>query len=129
MTAPRGRLAARGIDALAVMRIAAGVLAWLNPRTTARLFGLTGEGGEASYAWRLFGARDVVLGTGTLLSSGTQRRAFATAGLACDAADGAAGAISLCRNDFSRSAAGAPVLVPALAVAFGAWALRGNGER
>ena len=98
-----------------------------NPRSTARLFGLNGEGGDSHYAWRLFGARDVVLGIGTLLSSGAQRRAFATAGLACDAADGAAGAISLYRNDFSRSAAGAPVLVPALAVAFGVWALRGRG--
>ena len=120
--------ATRSIDALASMRIAAGVLAWLNPRLTARLFGMSGGSGDSHYAWRLFGVRDVVLGIGTLRSSGTQRRAFAAAGLACDVADGAAGAISLYRNDFTRSTAGAPVLVPAIAVAVGAWALSGSGH-
>ena len=89
---------------------------------------MSGDSGDSHYAWRLFGVRDVVLGIGTLRSSGAQRRAFATAGLACDIADGAAGAISLYRNDFTRSSAGAPVLVPAIAVVFGAWALRGIGR-
>ena len=88
------------------MRIAAGLLAWLSPRLTARLFGMSGDSGAAGYAWRLFGVRDVVLGVGTLRSSGAQRRAFAAAGLACDVADGAAGAISLYRNDFTRPMAG-----------------------
>ena len=125
MTQSSNRLATRGIDALAVMRIAAGLLAWLRPRRTARLFGMTGASRDAHYAWRLFGVRDIALGIGTLRSSGAQRRAFATAGLACDAADGAAGAISLYRRDFTRPMAGSPVVVPALAVALGAWALRG----
>ncbi len=128
MTATSGRLAARSIDALASMRIAAGVLAWLNPRLTARLFGMSGGNGDSHYAWRLFGVRDVVLGIGTLRSSGAQRSAFAAAGLACDVADGTAGAIGLHRNDFTRSTAGAPVLVPAIAVAIGAWALSGRGR-
>ena len=39
-----------------------------------------------------------------------------------------AGAIGLYRNDFTRSTAGAPVLVPAIAVAVGAWALSGSGR-
>jgi hypothetical protein len=94
MTEPSSGLAARGIDELAAMRIAAGLLAWLSPRLTARLFGMSGESGDSHYAWRLFGVRDIALGIGTLRSSGAQRRAFATAGLARDAADGAAGAIS-----------------------------------
>jgi uncharacterized protein DUF4267 len=122
------RFAARGIEALAVMRIAAGLLAWFNPRLTARSFGLACESDESHYAWRLFGIRDVMLGLGTLRSSDAQRRAFATAALACDAADGAAGAISMYRNHFTRPAAGAPVLVPAVAVAFGVWALRVGGS-
>jgi hypothetical protein len=126
MTTASGRVAARGIEALAAMRIAAGLVAWLSPRLTARLLGMPGDSGASGYAWRLFGVRDVMLGAGTIRSSGAQRRAFAIAGLACDVADGAAGAISLYRNDFTRSTAGAPVLVPALAVAFGAWALRGS---
>ena len=128
MTESSRRLATRGIDALASIRIAAGVLAWLNPRLIARLFGMSGGSGDSLYAWRLFGIRDIVLGIATLRSSGTQRRAFAAAGLACDVADGGAGAISLYRNDFTRSTAGAPVLVPAIAVAVGAWALSGSGR-
>ncbi|OBB01599.1 hypothetical protein A5662_01050 [Mycobacteriaceae bacterium 1482268.1] len=128
MTDASRRLADGGIAALAAMRIAAGVLAWLNPRLIARLFGMPDSGRPSHYAWRLFAVRDAVLGVATLGSSGGQRRAFATAGLACDVADGAAGAISVYRNDFTRSTAGAPVLVPAIAVAFGAWALRGAGR-
>ena len=57
-----------------------------------------------------------------------QRRAFVTAGLACDVGDGAAGAIALYRGDFQRSSAGAPVTVPVLAVVLGAWVLRGLGR-
>jgi hypothetical protein len=120
-------VAGRILAALAVGRIAAGALAWLSPSRTARLFGMR-DGGQSPYAWRLFGVRDVVIGVGTLLSSGAQQRAFVTAGLACDVGDGAAGAIALSRDDFQRSTAGAPVTVPVLAVALGAWALRGIGR-
>lgn len=115
----------RTVVALAVGRIVAGILAWISPRLTARVFGMEADGGQSHYAWRLFGIRDVVIGAGTLLSTGAQRRAFVTAGLACDVGDGAAGAVAMNRGDFQRSAAGAPVTVPVLAVALGAWALRG----
>lgn len=121
-------LADRIVVALAAGRIAAGVLAWLSPRQTARVFGMTADGGQSHYAWRLFGVRDVALGIGTLVSSGAQRRAFATAGIACDAGDGAAGAIALSRGDFRRSTAGSPVTVPVIAIALGIWALRGIGR-
>jgi hypothetical protein len=119
------QLTDRTVTALAAGRIAAGILAWISPRLTARVFGMDADGGQSHYAWRLFGIRDVVIGVGTLVSSGAQRRAFVTAGLACDAGDGAAGAVAMSRGDFQRSAAGAPVTVPVLAVALGAWALRG----
>jgi hypothetical protein len=118
-------LADRIVVSLALGRIAAGLLTWISPRLTARAFGLSADSGQSQYAWRLFGVRDVVIGIGSLQSSGAQRRAFVTAGLACDVADGAAGAISMYRGDFERSAAGAPVTVPVLAVGLGAWALRG----
>jgi len=122
-------LAERTIDVLAVGRIAAGVLAWLSPSRTAQVFGMSAgddtDGGQSHYAWRLFGIRDIVIGVGTLRSSGAQRRAFVTAGLACDVGDGAAGAVAMSRGAFTRSTAGAPVTVPVLAVALGAWALRG----
>lgn len=103
-------------------------MTWISPRLTAKVFGMEADSGQSHYAWRLFGIRDIVIGIGTLLSSGAQRRAFVSAGLVCDAADGAAGAIAMNRGDFQRSAAGAPVTVPVLAVALGAWALRGLGR-
>lgn len=115
----------RTVAALAAGRIVAGMLAWTSPRVTARAFGMEADGGQSHYAWRLFGIRDIVIGVGTLLSSGAQRRAFVTAGLACDMGDGAAGAVAMSRGNFTRSTAGAPVTVPVLAVALGAWALRG----
>jgi hypothetical protein len=117
-------LADRTIDALAVGRIAAGLLAWISPSRTAQVFGMS-AGDQSAYPWRLFGVRDLVIGIGTLRSSGAQRRAFVTAGLACDVGDGAAGAVAMSRGDFTRSTAGAPVTVPVLAVVVGAWALRG----
>lgn len=103
-------------------------MTWISPRLTAKVFGMEADSGQSHYAWRLFGIRDIVIGIGTLLSSGAQRRAFVSAGLVCDVADGAAGAIAMNRGDFQRSAAGAPVTVPVLAVALGAWALRGLGR-
>lgn len=124
MTNNQHSLADRTIDALAVGRIAAGLLAWISPRLTAQVFGMS-DAGQSAYSWRLFGVRDVVIGIGTLRSSGAQRRAFLTAGLACDVGDGAAGAVAMYRGDFKRSSAGAPVTVPVLAVVLGAWALRG----
>lgn len=121
-------LAERTVALLGVGRIGAGIVAWISPRLTAQAFGMEADRGQSHYAWRLFGVRDVVIGLGTLLSSGAQRRAFVTAGLACDVADGAAGAVAMNRGDFARSAAGAPVTVPVLAVALGVWALRGLGR-
>jgi hypothetical protein len=127
MAANQQSLADRIVIALALGRIAAGLLTWISPRLTARVFGLSADGGQSQYAWRLFGVRDVVIGLGSL-QSGAQRRAFVTAGLACDVADGAAGAISMSRGDFERSSAAAPVTVPVLAVVLGALALRGLGR-
>ena len=123
MADSQNSLADRTIDALAVGRIAAGALPWISPRLTARVFGMDTDG-QSAYPWRLFGVRDLVIGVGTLCSSGAQRRAFATAGLACDVGDGAAGAAAMYRGDFTRSPAGAPATVPVLAVVLGAWALR-----
>jgi hypothetical protein len=124
MADSRHSLADRTVDALAMGRIAAGLLAWISPRLTARVFGMS-AGDQSAYPWRLFGVRDLVIGIGTLRSSDAQRRAFVTAGLACDVGDGAAGAVAMSRGDFTRSTAGAPVTVPVLAVVVGAWALRG----
>lgn len=118
------RAAEAGLLALAAMRVGIGALAWLRPAWAARLFGLRSPDGQARYLWRLFGVRDVLVGLGTIVSTGPRRRGWARVGLACDVADGAAGALS--RDDVSRTSAAAMTGVPAAAVAFGAWALRGE---
>ena len=114
-------VADHSVSALAAMRVAIGALAWLRPDLAERLFGM--RVGESPYLWRLFGIRDVVVGLGTLRSSGAQRRTWATFGLVCDAADGGAAAIGQRQGHVPRSAS-ALVAVPAIAVGVGAWALR-----
>jgi hypothetical protein len=57
-----------------------------------RAFGLDAASNpQAPYLSRLFGARDIALGIGTLTSTGEARRRWLTLGVACDAADALAG--------------------------------------
>ena len=128
MTGARGqgaRVARTGLLSLAAMRIGIGALAWARPDTAAALFGLPTPDAQARYLWRLFGVRDVAIGLGTVAASGDRRRIWAGVGLACDVADGAAGALG--RNDVRPNTAAAMVGVPAAAVTFGAWALSKTG--
>ena len=115
------RLADAGILSLAAMRIGIGALAWARPETDSKLFGLPRPDGQARYLWRLFGVRDLLVGLGTVTTTGPRRRTWARVGLACDVADGAAGALG--RGEVDRISAAAMVGVPAAAVVFGAWAL------
>ena len=118
----RERLVDVGIVTLAAMRIGVGAVAWARPDVAARSFGMSVPDGQARYVWRLFGVRDAVIGLGTVSTSGSRRRMWAQVGLACDVADGAAGALA--RSDVNRGTAAAMVGVPAAAVIFGSWALR-----
>jgi len=120
--AQRDRVADAGILSLAAMRIGIGALAWVRPDAASTLFGFGRPDGQAQYLWRLFGVRDVVVGLGTVTSSGSRRQTWARVGLACDVADGVAGALG--RGEVKPLSAAAMVGVPAAAVAFGAWALR-----
>ena len=80
------------LQALAGLRAAIGLGAWLVPRAAGRLFGLDArDNPQSPYIARLFGARDVALGAGALLSEGEARALWLRAGVACDAADAAAG--------------------------------------
>lgn len=121
MTEQRDRVADTGVVALAAMRVGIGALAWARPDVTAKLFGFSHPDGQARYVWRLFGVRDVLVGLGTVTSSGPRRRAWARVGLLCDVADGAAGVLG--RDDVKPVNAAAMIGVPAAAVAFGSWAL------
>lgn len=116
------------IVALSATRIGIGALAWIRPSATAGLFGIRGPAqAESPYLWRLFGIRDVVVGTATLRAPADERRAWVTFGLACDAADGAAAVIGQRDGSLPRSTA-ALVAVPAAAVGLGVWLLS-NGLR
>lgn len=115
--------------ALSAMRIGIGALAWIRPKATAQLFGIRSYGvrNESSYLWRLFGIRDVVLGTATLRATDDERRAWVAFGMVCDAGDGAAAVIGRRDGSLPNSTA-ALVAVPAAAVGLGIWLL-GDGLR
>ncbi|HYZ71181.1 MAG TPA: hypothetical protein VE528_05935 [Thermoleophilaceae bacterium] len=80
------------LQALAGLRAAIGLGAWLVPRVAGRLFGLDArDNPQSPYLARLFGARDVALGAGAVLSEGEARTLWLRAGVACDVADAVAG--------------------------------------
>jgi len=115
----------KATNAIAIGRIAVGASAWLTPNLSGRIFGLDPEGNpQLPYVGRLFGARDVVLGAGAIRSPRKQKDAWLTAGLACDVADVAAGALAGARGQLPPAAA---ALVTATAGAFavaGYWLLQ-----
>jgi hypothetical protein len=80
------------LQALAGLRAAIGLGAWLVPRVAGRLFGLDArDNPQSPYLARLFGARDVALGAGAVLSEGEARALWLRTGVACDVADAVAG--------------------------------------
>jgi Domain of unknown function (DUF4267) len=112
-------------DAVAISRIAVGAGTWLTPNLSGRMFGLDPEGNpQLPYVGRLFGARDVALGAGVLRSSRKQKDAWLTAGLACDVADVAAGAIAGARGTLPPAAAALVTATAAGFAAFGYWLLQ-----
>jgi len=94
------------VSAIAISRMAIGAGAWLAPNLSGRMFGLDPEGNpQLPYVGRLFGARDVALGAGTLRSPRKHKDAWLTAGFACDVADVAAGMLAGVRGQLPASAA------------------------
>jgi hypothetical protein len=82
----------QAIKTLSGLRLVLGAASWAAPRGTGRLFGLDPDANPAApYLARLFGARDVALGWGTLGGSSQTRGQWLMAGVACDLADAAAG--------------------------------------
>lgn len=98
-------------------RLALGVAALAAPRTTVKLMGM-GSGADAGrdYLARVFGAREIALGAGYLLSGREGRRLLARLGLAADALDTASGLRT-------RGAVPAWVSAGATAIAAGATAI------
>ncbi len=74
------------------LRLAIGLSSWLTPRVAGRIFGLDARANpQLPYLARLFGARDVALAAGTVLSEGQSRSVWLQIGVACDVADALAG--------------------------------------
>ena len=106
------------LTGLSLGRIALGGLAWAAP--TLGLKSLTFEGKpQASYLFRLFGARDVALGVLTLMAPPSQRLALVKAGIAVDAADAGAGLLALRGGAVSKPMGVALTAVGAVAAVTG----------
>lgn len=80
------------VQQLSIGRIVIGALAWLSPALAAKAFGI-GVADEGYLPSRLFGARDLALGVGTLTATGESRKKLLQVGLACDALDLAAAVV------------------------------------
>ena len=74
------------VTGLSLGRIAIGVGAIASPHLTARMFGLKASTEtQGALFTRLFGVREIALGTLTLMSKGDTRRTLLKAGVAVDA--------------------------------------------
>ena len=112
-------------NGIAIGRIAVGAGAFLTPSLSGRLFGLDPDGNpQLPYVGRLFGARDVVLGAGVLRSGRKQKADWVTAGMACDVADVAAGAIAGARGQLPLASAGMVTATAAGFALLSAWLLQ-----
>ncbi|HWJ82529.1 MAG TPA: hypothetical protein VNS55_09855 [Nocardioides sp.] len=116
------------VTGLAIGRIVIGIAMFLSPRLGARIFRVDASSSAAPYFGRLFGSREIALGAVTLASSGQARTRLVAAGVAIDAADGAAGALSARDGDVSKVVSGLLIAPAAAAVVVGvAEMLRSRG--
>ena len=121
----RGMETEAAVKALSGLRLVIGAAAWLTPRVAGKGFGLDPSANPQSpYLARLFGARDVALGVGTLQATGETQKQWLAIGIGVDAADALA-AIAARRAGYLNPISAALVFAPAAAaVALGVVALR-----
>jgi len=88
-------VAARPLTTLSAIRIAVGLGAYATPNVAAKIFGLDPAANpQASYLGRLFGVRDIALGTGALSADEPSRKLWVRLGVLCDVADVGAAVIA-----------------------------------
>ena len=105
---------------LSLGRIAIGVGSIASPTLTAKLFGLSPDDNpQMGFMTRLFGVREIALGSMTLLARGKARRSMVLAGMAVDGADAATGGIALARKEVPLLASAGLIAVALGAVASG----------
>lgn len=96
------------VTGLSLGRIAIGAVALANPALCAKLFQLDVESNpQLPYVSRLFGSREIALGTVTLLARGSTRRNLVLVGIAVDAADAGTGYLGIKEGQVSQSVGGA----------------------
>ena len=107
------------------LRLAIGLSSWLTPRVAGKLFGLDAKANpQLPYVARLFGARDVALAAGIVMSQGEPRSLWLRIGFACDLADAAAGLAAGTRGDLGPVSAALVTGTALGAAALGMNALR-----
>ena len=118
------------VTGLSLARIGIGALALARPDTAARAFALDPTTNpQAAFVTRLFGSREIALGTITLLSRGKARSGIVLLGVGVDAADVATGYLGP-KEGQVPSRTGATLVGPALlAVVMGLAGLRTKPRR
>jgi hypothetical protein len=112
---------------LSLGRIAVGALSFARPGVAATMFGIDIQNNpQGAYLARLFGSREVAIGTATLLARGKTRRNLVLAGIGVDLADAATGVLGI-RDKSVSVRTGAMLVGPAIgAVLAGVNGLRGS---
>ncbi len=99
---------------LSLGRIVVGVLSFAQPALAAKMFGLDIENNpQGTFLARLFGSREIAIGTATLLARGKTRRNLVLAGIGVDAADAATGVLGI-QDKSVPVRTGAMLIVPAI---------------
>ena len=103
------------VTGLSLGRIAVGVLSFLQPAPRGEaLRPRRREQPTGAYLARLFGSREVALGTATLLARGKTRRNLVLAGIGVDLADAATGVLGIQDQGGPVRTTGAIRIAPAL---------------
>jgi uncharacterized protein DUF4267 len=99
---------------LSLGRIVVGLVSFAQPRFAAKMFGVDIEKNpQGPYLARLFGSREIAIGTATLLARGKTRRNLVLAGIGVDAADAATGVLGI-QDKSVPVRTGAMLIVPAI---------------
>ncbi|MDZ5620261.1 DUF4267 domain-containing protein [Nocardioides bizhenqiangii] len=114
---------------LSLGRIVIGIGSIASPSLTARMFGLSpADNPQMSYFTRMFGVREIALGSLTLLAKGDARRTMVLAGMAVDGADAATGVMAIAKKEVPLPTGGMLIAVALGAVGSGAAALAQAGQ-